>query len=181
MALNRIGQAKGALAHLLRRSYVRRDRVALVSFREGAAEILLTQSRAPSRARRMLEALPCGGATPLAAGLLRALEVARGASGVEATRVVLVLFTDGRANQTLAPRMAASRAEHARAVRREIDELGAALRGAGVASVVVDTQHRFTSGGEGRTLAAALGGRYVQLPPTTSADAFESALKGIGD
>lgn len=181
MALNRIGQAKGALAHLLRRSYVRRDRVALVSFREGAAEILLTQSRAPSRARRLLEALPCGGATPLAAGLLRALEIARGASGVETTRVVLVLFTDGRANQTLSLHKAASRAEHARAVRREIDELGAALRAAGVSSVVVDTQHRFTSSGEGETLAAALGGRYVQLPPTSSAGAFEHALKGVGD
>jgi magnesium chelatase subunit D len=180
MALNRIGQAKGALAHLLRQSYVRRDRVALVSFRDGAAEILLPQSRAPSRAQRLLEALPCGGATPLAAGLLRALEVARGAGGGgDATRVRLVLFTDGRANRTLSAPKAASRAEHARAVRQEIDELGAALRAAGVSSVVVDTQNRFTSGGEGQTLADALGGRYVRLPAATSAEAFATALKGM--
>ncbi len=168
MALNRIGQAKGALAHLLRQSYVRRDRVALVSFREGTAEILLSQSRSASRTRRMLDALPCGGATPLAAGLVRALEVARAArGGNEATRAVLVLFTDGRANQTLAQRKAATRAEHASIIRQEINELGAALRMSGVSSVVVDTQHRFTSGGEGQTLADSLGGRYVQLPPTT--------------
>ncbi len=182
MALNRIGQAKGALAHLLRQSYVRRDRVALVSFREGAAQILLSQSRSASRTRRMLDALPCGGATPLAAGLVRALEVARAArGGNEATRAVLVLFTDGRANQTLTQRKAATRAEHARIIRREINELGVALRGAGISCVVVDTQHRFTSGGEGQSLADSLGGRYVQLPPTTSTDAFETALKEVAN
>jgi magnesium chelatase subunit D len=181
MAANRIGQAKGALSHLLRQSYVRRDRVALVSFREGAAEILLPQSGAPSRARRILETLPCGGATPLAAGLLRALEVARRAGGIEATRVVLVIFTDGRANQTLAPSHTATRAEFRRLIRQEIEELGGALRGAGVASVVVDTRNRFTSSGEGQSLAAALGGRYVQLPRANSVDEFNHALKGLGN
>jgi magnesium chelatase subunit D len=179
MAANRIGQAKGALAELLRQSYVRRDRVALVTFREGGAEVLLSQSGAPSRAQRMLEALPCGGATPLAAGLLRALEVARKASRTEARRTVLVIFTDGRANQTLAPSVASSRAERGRLIRQELEQLGAALRGAGVASVVVDTRNRFTSGGEGQSLAATLGGRYVQLPRMGASNAFGQALKGV--
>ncbi|MCA1634709.1 MAG: magnesium chelatase ATPase subunit I [Acidobacteria bacterium] len=180
MAVNRIGQAKGALSQLLRQSYVRRDRVSLVSFRDGGAQILLPQCGAPSRALRILEALPCGGATPLAAGLLRALEVARGASRSGPPRVVLVIFTDGRANQTLVPSRATSRAEFARLVRREIEGLGAALRESGVTSVVVDTQNRFTSSGEGQTLAAALGGRYIQLPRTNSLDEFKNALKGLG-
>ncbi|MBA3240893.1 MAG: magnesium chelatase ATPase subunit I [Acidobacteria bacterium] len=182
MAVNRIGQAKGALTHLLRQSYVRRDRIALVSFRDGGAQVLLPQCGAPSRALRILEALPCGGATPLAAGLLRSLEVARVASDAGQPRVVLVIFTDGRANQTLAPpSRAASRAEFARLVRSEIEEVGAALRGSGVASVVVDTQNRFTSNGEGQSLAAALGGRYLQLPQTNSLNEFKNALKGIGN
>ena len=182
MAVNRIGQAKGALSHLLHQSYVRRDRIALVSFRDGGAQVLLQQCGAPSRALRILEALPCGGATPLAAGLLRSLEVARGASDAGQPRVVLVIFTDGRANQTLAPpSRAASRAEFARLVRSEIEGLGAALRGSGVASVVVDTQNRFTSNGEGQSLAAALGGRYLQLPQMNSLHEFKTALKGIGN
>jgi magnesium chelatase ATPase subunit I len=44
MAANRIAQAKGALAQLLRRSYVERDRVALVVFRGGGSELLLAPS-----------------------------------------------------------------------------------------------------------------------------------------
>ncbi|MDQ3258886.1 MAG: magnesium chelatase ATPase subunit I, partial [Acidobacteriota bacterium] len=83
MALNRIGQAKGALAELLRRSYVNRDRIALISFRDRNAELLLSPSRAPARARGMLDALPVGGATPLAAGLCRVLDVAARAARIK--------------------------------------------------------------------------------------------------
>src|SRR5947209_20634299 len=77
MAAGRIGQAKGALAQLLRRSYVNRDRVALISFRERVAELLLAPTGSAARARRLPDELPVGGATPLAAGLMRALDVSR--------------------------------------------------------------------------------------------------------
>jgi Mg-chelatase subunit ChlD len=49
-------------------------------------------------------------------------------------------------------------------IRLEIQALGASLAQACDASVVVDTQGRFTVGGEGRFLADALGGGYVRLP-----------------
>ncbi|MFN2480784.1 MAG: magnesium chelatase ATPase subunit I, partial [Pyrinomonadaceae bacterium] len=62
MAVNRIRQAKGALGKLLRRSYVERDRVALVSFRESRGEVMLRPSRSPALAKRLLDALPVGGA-----------------------------------------------------------------------------------------------------------------------
>ncbi|HVF29176.1 MAG TPA: magnesium chelatase ATPase subunit I, partial [Pyrinomonadaceae bacterium] len=68
MAANRIGQAKGALAQLLRQAYVKRDRVALVSFREQSATLQLAPSHSTARARSILNNLPIGGATPLAAG-----------------------------------------------------------------------------------------------------------------
>ncbi|HEX8284575.1 MAG TPA: magnesium chelatase ATPase subunit I [Pyrinomonadaceae bacterium] len=164
MAANRIAQAKGALAGLLRRSYVNRDRVALLTFRESGAELLLPPSASASRARALLDALPVGGATPLAAGLLRALEVARRTSTEGAKLVRLVVFTDGRANVPLAGKdSVAGDARRAR-IRVEIESLGASLRKAGVASLVVDTQHGFTADGGGRFLADALGGDYVLLP-----------------
>jgi magnesium chelatase subunit D len=165
MAANRIGQAKGALAHLLRRSYVNRDRVALVCFREEGAEILLQPSAAAARAGRVLEALPVGGATPLPAGLRRALEVALKAVSDGARRVVLVLFTDGRANVPLGGRASGDRADARAQVLSEVRMLGAALRRIHVSSLVVDTSSRFTSGGEAAELALALGGVYVPLPP----------------
>ena len=183
MAANRIAQAKGALAQLLRRSYVNRDRVALVTFRAEGAQLLLAPSGSSSRARALLDALPVGGATPLAAGLLRALEVARRAAAQGACRLHLVLFTDGRANVPLtvegsgegAEREAGGGGRRGR-MRREIAALGASLLKAGVASLVVDTQSRFTAGDEGPFLSDALGGRFVRLPQIFSETALSEAL-----
>jgi magnesium chelatase subunit D len=176
MAANRIGQAKGAMAHLLRRSYVNRDRVALVCFREEGAEVLLRPSAAAARAGRILEALPVGGATPLPAGLRSALEVALKAVSDGARRVVLVLFTDGRANVALGGRVAGDRAATRAQVMSEVRMIGAALRRIEVASLVVDTSSRFTAGGEAAELAAALGGAHVSLPPGASRKELYEAL-----
>jgi magnesium chelatase subunit D len=176
MAANRIGQAKGALAQLLRRSYVRRDRVSLVAFRERTAELLLAPSASASRARKLLDELPVGGATPLAAGLLRALDVARRASSENTRRVNLIVFTDGRANVALEGETTNGSVAFKNQIRDEIRRLGASLRVAGVAATVVDTQSRFTANGEGQFLSEALGGRYLQLPQLISESALEESL-----
>ena len=170
MAANRIGQAKGALARLLRRSYVRRDRVAIVSFRERAAETVLAPSRSTTLAKLRLDALPVGGATPLAAGLVRALEVVRRARREGVKQITLLVFTDGRANVLLSGESPADKTVRERRVREEIERVGQVLRREGVTAVVVDTRSRFDAGGEGEALAAALGGRCVRLPPTTQAE-----------
>ncbi len=193
MALNRIGHAKGAALQLLRKSYINRDRIALVSFRARAAETILGPSNSQGRAARILEALPVGGATPLASALQHSLDIARRSKAAGAGRTVLVLFTDGRGNVPLANKIKggtsnasvsvnseitsalfhgqthASPATVAKNIFRnqieaEIEELGGALQRAGVFSVVVDTMSSFTSKGEGKFVAGALGGRYVQLP-----------------
>ena len=162
MALNRINQAKGALAHLLKQSYVRRDHVAIVSFHEERARVLLPPCQSVTRARRILDALCVGGSTPLAAGLFSSLEIARRARRHGAPeQMVLLLFTDGRANVSLSDGVAQDRAGRQLLIDREVEQLGAALRRAGVASIVVDTQNRFFSSGEGRKLAGQLGGRYI--------------------
>lgn len=176
MAANRIEQAKGALAQLLRRSYVNRDRVALVSFRGRGAELLLAPTGSAARARALLDALPVGDATPLAAGLLRALDVARAASSDSKRRINLVVFTDGRANVPLDDSVVAERASHKVKIKDEISRLCALLRKAGVNSLVVDTRSRFTSNGEGNFLAEALGGRYMRLPQLISDGAISEAL-----
>ena len=167
MAVNRINQAKGALAHLLRHSYVNRDRIALVSFREREAKVLLPPSHAPARAKRILDALPIGGATPLAAGLWRALEVATRAAQQGAQQIVLLIFTDGRANVPLQMGESEDRVSLKKRISSELKQFGIALQRAGVVSVVVDTQNRFSSSGEGQALADALGGRCVHLHRAT--------------
>ena len=165
MALNRIGQAKGALISLLRQSYVKRDLVALISFRERDAELLLRPSRATTRARALLDALPVGGATPLAAVLLRAYELSRQARAIVG-RVVLLVFTDGRANVPLAGRAGEMRQALARRIEDELRQVGGLLRQAHLTTFVVDTRQRFTANDHGERLARTLGGRYLLLPPT---------------
>jgi magnesium chelatase subunit D len=50
MAVYRIRQAKGAALSLLKQSYIKRDRVAIVGFRGTSAEVLLPPSRSMLRA-----------------------------------------------------------------------------------------------------------------------------------
>jgi magnesium chelatase subunit D len=163
MALNRIAQAKGALARLLRQSYINRDRVSLITFREREGRVLLSPSQSSALAKRLLDALPVGGATPLTSGLLRALEVCERAARQGARRIVLLVFTDGRANVPRDGKTCGDRADVRRRIKSEVEQIGVALQRLGVAPLVVDTQNRFTSGGEGQALAQTLGGRYVHL------------------
>jgi magnesium chelatase subunit D len=170
MALHRINQAKGALLHLLQQSYIRRDQVAIVGFRAERAEILLPPSQSVVRARRILDGLSVGGATPLSAALAVSLGIAeRAAAKQGAQRIVLMLFTDGNANIPLARTETRDKRTRGLMIEQEIEQLGAALRRAGVAGVVVDTQNRFTSRGEGQRLASQLGGRYIYFGQGLSA------------
>ena len=169
MALNRIGQAKGALSKLLQQSYVERDRVALVSFRGQSAEVLLSPCRSVARARRILDALPVGGATPLSAGISSSIEIARRAAQAGGTQnVSLLIFTDGRGNVPLrACDSFVDPTTRRKMIEQELEKLGAALKQSGVTTVVVDTQNRFVSNGEARALALTLGGRHVSLSSST--------------
>lgn len=178
MALNRIGQAKGALAHLLRRSYQKRDRVALLSFRGRESELHLAPSNSPARARVLLDALRVGGGTPLSAGLVRALDVARRAS-VLRERVRLILFTDGRANVASSPATEASPTVLRQLIEDEIYAVGASLKSLGVESVVVDTRCPYTSDKDGRRLACMLGGIYLQLPAIADGRALVDGFRHL--
>jgi magnesium chelatase subunit D len=156
MALHRMRQAKGAVHALLQQAYVHRDRVALLAFRGAEATLLLPPSQSVELARRALDLLPTGGGTPLAAALLRALDVAKQARERGIMQTVLVLLTDGRANVGL-------RAER-QDVQAELQHLGRQVAAAGIQAIVVDTQRGYLSRGEARRLAEWLGGTYVYLP-----------------
>jgi magnesium chelatase subunit D len=158
MAFNRMNQAKGAVTRLLQRAYLKRDKVALISFRRDQAEVLLSPTRSVELAKRALDALPVGGGTPLAAGLLAALDVAKRARRNGVGETLLVLLSDNR------PNVGKSSTNGQPAIWEELGRVGAVLQSEGIASVVIDTQARFTSGGEGKRLADLLGGRYVLLP-----------------
>jgi magnesium chelatase subunit D len=137
--------------------------VALVSFRGQTAEVLLSPSRSVARARRMLDALPVGGATPLSAGVQSSVEIAKRAAREGTQSVVLLIFTDGRGNVPLGKNESFDKGVRQRLIEQELEGLGTILRSTNVTTIVVDAQNRFVSNGDAQRLAHKLGGRCVSL------------------
>lgn len=163
MALNRINQARATLLDLLKKSYVKRDRVAIVAFGGTEAKVLLSPSNSMLRARRVLDALSVGGGTPLSAGLVRSLEIAR-RTIAESAETVLLLFTDGRANVSWRHSEELSRTQRRDLIETEIGLLGRELGHARVKTIVIETQPAYISGGDAERIAQLLSARLVHLP-----------------
>lgn len=100
MGRGAIQAAKATAMAILDEGYRRRDRVAIVVARGPEAALGLPPTRSVSRARDCLRALPVGGGTPLASGLLMAADIA---ARHDPERVRVLLLTDGRANVALSP------------------------------------------------------------------------------
>jgi magnesium chelatase subunit D len=91
--------ARRAALVLLGEAYVKRDRVALVAFREQMARVILPPTRSVELARRRLRALATGGKTPLGFGLRQAhLLIRRALAGEPRLEPVMVVISDGKAN-----------------------------------------------------------------------------------
>lgn len=166
-ALHRLAEAKGAVELLLADCYVRRDSVALVTFRGTEAEVLLPPTRSLVQAKHRLAELPGGGGTPVASGLECALELGHSILRRGATPIIVVL-TDGRANIAADGTPGRQQAQQ--------DALAAAqrLRAAGLVTLLVDTSPRPRPLGE--ELAAAMGARYIPLPHA-DAERLSAAIK----
>ncbi|MFI8852210.1 putative cobaltochelatase [Streptomyces sp. NPDC053499] len=167
-ARQRMSAVKGAVLSLLLDAYQRRDKVGMVTFRRGEAEVALPPTSSVDAAAARLESLPTGGRTPLAAGLLRAREVLR----VErlrdpARRPLLVTVTDGRATGGPEPLVRSRQAARL-------------LAADGTASVVVDCEAGHVRLGLARELAAQLGGSAVTLDELR-ADAVTELVRSTTD
>ncbi|MDZ4168998.1 MAG: VWA domain-containing protein [Coriobacteriia bacterium] len=153
-ASKRIEVAKAAVLELLVDAYQRRDRVALVSFRGNGADVVLAPTGSVELANLKLQGLPTGGATPLAAGILKSLllletEIRRQPDTVP----WLVLVTDGRGNVGVDGGVGSDDAKSA-AVK---------LRAAGVNALLIDTSASAAGGGSAREIARMSGAEYVRL------------------
>jgi magnesium chelatase subunit D len=147
----RMGAVKGAVLSLLLDAYQRRDKVGMVTFRGGGAQVALPPTFSVEAAAARLAAVPTGGRTPLAAGLLRAHEVLRTERIRDPRRRgLLVLVTDGRATGGPDPVASAHRA-------------AGLLAAAGVHSVVVDCESGPVRLGLAAGLAQSLGGAVLRL------------------
>ncbi len=166
-AQNRMDAARGAVLELLIDAYRRRDRVGLVTFRGNGADVVLAPTSSVELAQIKLKQLPTGGATPLAHGMVKSLELLT-AEARRDQRIVpwLVLVTDGRANVGLDGGLGS---EDARAI-------AARLRAADLNVLLIDTSGGSRPSSAARELALAAGAQYVRLE-SVAAGAVANAVR----
>ncbi len=150
-ARDRMAAVSGATLSLLRDAYQRRDKVAVITFRQHEARLLLPPTSSAHIAGRRLARFDTGGRTPLAEGLLAARElVIRERVRDRAQRPLVVVLTDGRATAGPDP-LGRSRTAAARLVAE------------GAAAVVVDCETSYVRLGLAGQLARQLGAPVVRL------------------
>jgi magnesium chelatase subunit D len=167
-ARDRMSAVSGAALSLLRDAYQRRDKVAVITFRQQDAQLLLPPTSSVHIAGRRLAQFDTGGKTPLAQGLLAARDVVvREKARDRARRCLVVVLTDGRATGGPDPlgraRVAATR-----------------LVAEGAAAVVVDCETSHVRLGLAEQLAGYLGTPAVRLAQLR-ADALTALVTSQAD
>ncbi|MCW1988140.1 UNVERIFIED_ORG: magnesium chelatase subunit D [Sphingomonas sp. R1F5B] len=165
-AMARLAEAKGAAELILAQAYVKRSEVAVVAFRGEGAEVLLPPTRSLTRAKRALAALPGGGGSPLAHGLVLARQMAEAVAARGGTPI-LVFMTDGSANIALDGTRGRARAQD------DAQRAARAIAVAGHDGVVIDIAARPRP--EAAALAQAMRARYLPLP-CADARALQAAV-----
>jgi magnesium chelatase subunit D len=161
----RISAALGASLALAARAYLNRDRVCLVTFRDHEARLAVPPTASVTLLRQAMHRLPVGGATPLAAGLQKALEVIRQARiknpGVTP---LMVLVSDGEATVPLEP--GADPIEEAL-------QLATRMRREEIPALVIDTLEQHKRQNLMPRLARALGAECRHIHDLRSAQILE--------
>ncbi|MGV9673251.1 VWA domain-containing protein [Gordonia sp. NPDC003504] len=150
-ARRRLAAVSELCVDLLRDSYTRRDRVAVVIARGSRAEVAVPPTKSVDIAVRRMASVRTGGRTPLAEGLLAADEVITRARRADPhRRPLLVVLTDGRATA------GADAAPRARAAAEMIGRKG-------IDGVVVDCEQGMVRLGLAAELAVHLNAELLPM------------------
>lgn len=156
-AQRRMEETKGAVLSLLKDAYIKRDKIALVAFRNRGAAVLLPPTGSVRRGYTLLQAMPTGGKTPLNAGLYRSFELVKSELRKDAEMMpILIVITDGRGNVSLT--------KDAKP-REEMLEIGALIaKNKKITSLVIDIEKDgMMKMGYARELSASLNAHYFKI------------------
>jgi magnesium chelatase subunit D len=151
----RIAAGLGACLSLAASAYLNRDQVCLITFRDREAQLVVPPTNSVTMVRQQLQRLPVGGATPLAAGLQKAMQVIRqGRAKNPEVSPLLVLISDGEATVPLTS---------GALPEAEVLEMAASMSRDRIQALVIDTlashqQQRILS-----RLAKALGTKCLHI------------------
>lgn len=156
---------QAAILSLLVDAYQRRDRVALVAFREYSAAVILRPTASIELAKEAFRSITLGGPTPLSRGLLTAYQLIQQELRKERDQIpVLILISDGCANVSMGE------------VRpgEEAMLVGELVRTRKIRSIVLGTAGQGWQMPDGslfspaRDLAMAMGGEFYPMDETAA-------------
>ncbi|MBU3607355.1 magnesium chelatase subunit D [Polynucleobacter nymphae] len=169
-AMHRLAEAKGAVELLLAECYIRRDQVAVMSFRGSTAELILAPTRSLVKAKRALSGLPGGGGTPLARAIDESFEVAS-TSMRKGLTPALVFLTDGRAN------IAKDGSPGRPKAMEDAQQSARSASFYSFKSLWIDTSPQARD--EGKAMAALLGSMYLPLPNAGANEVSQAIMQGL--
>lgn len=153
-----LAAAREAAVGVLRSDRTGHDRVAIISFQDRGARVLLNPTRSSVRAAHALTGVTAAGSTPLAAGLAEAVRLIRfDAMRSGQTARVLIILSDGRGNVPLREGGNAA---------RDVERTAGEVARAATQSFVIDTAPAEQSHAEMQGLAGRLGGSYHWIGAT---------------
>ena len=154
-ACERMKAVKGVVFKMLADAYQKRDRVGMIAFRRDRAEVLLPITRSIEFAQKKLAALPTGGKTPLAQGLIKAEDMLDRLYKQDPLQdPVLILITDGRATNSLN-----KNTDPVRDALSEAERIGHRH----MLAAVIDTESSFIKLGLAKELAQKMGASYFHV------------------
>ena len=169
-AMHRLAEAKGAVELLLAECYIRRDQVAVMSFRGSVAELILAPTRSLVKAKRALSGLPGGGGTPLSRAIDESFEIAS-VSMRKGLTPTLVFLTDGRAN------IAKDGSPGRPKAMKDAQQSARAASYYSFKSLWIDTSPQARD--EGKAMAALLGSMYLPLPNAGATEVSQAIMQGL--
>ncbi len=160
-----MAKTKGLVFEILKDAYIMRERVGFITFRGTTAQYILPFTRSIEMAKEKLKEIKTGGKTPLSIALERAyLEIEKEIKRHKDNEIVLLIFSDGRANRSAT---GDDPFEEAVAVAKKISEKR-------VKSFIIDTDPTWIHYPYAKDLAKSIKGKYLKLK-----DIFEGNIRDI--
>jgi len=151
----RMKETKAAILSLLVDAYQKRDKVALVVFKQNKAELLLPPTSSVELAKKLLENIPTGGKSPLSHGLMAGLQcITSELKRHKDCKPLLVLISDGRANVSMNENL--NPIEEAKQIALQIKQMN-------IDSVVIDTEKSYIRLGRLQEISGSMNAKYLKI------------------
>ncbi|RDY25028.1 VWA domain-containing protein [Romboutsia maritimum] len=167
----RMIETKGAILSLLKDSYIKRDKISLITFRNDKGEVILPPTTSVERGYKLLEIMETGGKTPLNLGISKGYEVIKRELRKNPHLLpLMIIITDGKGNISINKDLKP---------KQELMEIASSIREQRkINSMVIDIEKSgLMSFGIAKELAKNIGAEYIKIDDLKS----ESIIKSINN